>query len=314
MPRAKRPRGERRPLRLIGVLPLLALLLAGPAEADYETAIAAFDKGDYEAAYDLLLPLAEGGDRNAQFTIGFMYDYGRGLPASKPDAVMWYRLAAEQGLTVAQFTLGAIFEAGRAAPLDLIEAFRWYSVAARNLAEGETRDTVIKRRDAIAARLSIADRAEAEARIAGLASEPASPSATTAAAAPEPATAVQPAEPAAPPAAEPPPPPESEPEPDPIPDPTPDPATTRVLDERLRTLGEIVRSVDSVVSADPGWVRLNNWEVETMEILESRLGRAAAEGLRAQAGDTILGDPLGNFQNTTGGYRRYLEALKAQTR
>ena len=301
MPGAKRPRGERRPLRLIGVLPLLALLLAGPAEADYKTAIAAFDKGDYEAAYDLLLPLAEGGDRNAQFTIGFMYDYGRGLPASKPDAVMWYRLAAEQGLTVAQFTLGAIFEAGRAAPLDLIEAFRWYSVAARNLAEGETRDTVIKRRDAIAARLSIADRAEAEARIAGLASEPASPSATTAA--PEPATAAPPAEPAAPPAAEPPPP-ESE----------PDPATTRFLDERLRTLGEIVRSVDSVVSADPGWVRLNNWEVETMAMLESRLGRAAAEGLRAQAGDTILGDPLGNFQNTTGGYRRYLEALKAQTR
>lgn len=305
MPGAKRPRGERRPLRLIGVLPLLALLLAGPAEADYKTAIAAFDKGDYEAAYDLLLPLAEGGDRNAQFTIGFMYDYGRGLPASKPDAVMWYRLAAEQGLTVAQFTLGAIFEAGRAAPLDLIEAFRWYRVAARNLAEGETRDTVIKRRDAIAARLSIADRVEAEARIAGLASEPASPRATTAAAAPEPATAAPPAEPAAPPAAEPPPP-ESEPE--------PDPATTRFLDERLRTLGEIVRSVDSVVSADPGWVRLNNWEVETMAMLESRLGRGAAEGLRAQAGDTILGDPLGNFQNTTGGYRRYLEALKAQTR
>ena len=124
MPKAKRPGRERRPLRSIGVLPLLALLLAGPAEADYETAIAAFDKGDYEAAYDLLLPLAEGGDRNAQFTIGFMYDYGRGLPASKPDAVTWYRLAAEQGLTVAQFTLGTIFEAGRAAPLDLIVSFR----------------------------------------------------------------------------------------------------------------------------------------------------------------------------------------------
>ena len=301
MPKAKRPGGERRPLRSIGVLPLLALLLAGPAEADYETAIAAFDKGDYEAAYDLLLPLAEGGDRNAQFTIGFMYDYGRGLPASKPDAVTWYRLAAEQGLTVAQFTLGTIFEAGRAAPLDLIEAFRWYSVAARNLAEGETRDTVIERRDAVAARLSIADRAEAEARIAGRASEPASPSATTA---------------AAPPAAETPPPPESEPEPAPAPapDPAPDPAKTRFLDERLRTLDEIARSVDSVVSVDPGWVRLNNWEVETMRILESRLGRRAAEGLRARAGDTILGDPLGNFQNATGGYRRYLEALKVQTR
>ena len=69
-----------------------------------------------------------------------------------------------------------------------------------------------------------------------------------------------------------------------------------------------------MVSVDPGWVRLNNWEVETMRILESRLGRSAAEGLRARAGDTVLGDPLGNFQNATGGYRRYLEALKAQIR
>lgn len=40
---------------------------------------------------------AEHGVADAQFTLGFMYEEGRGVEADNVEAVKWYRLAAEQG-------------------------------------------------------------------------------------------------------------------------------------------------------------------------------------------------------------------------
>ena len=40
---------------------------------------------------------AEQGDASAQFNLGLMYEYGRGVPQNYSEAVKWYRLAAEQG-------------------------------------------------------------------------------------------------------------------------------------------------------------------------------------------------------------------------
>lgn len=80
-----------------GLAALLALALAGPAWADFEDAVDAYKRGDYEFAYRELLVLAEKGHPVAQFNLGFLYDTGRGVPQDFEEAVKWYRRAAAQG-------------------------------------------------------------------------------------------------------------------------------------------------------------------------------------------------------------------------
>ena len=50
---------------------------------------------------------AEQGDASAQYSLGVMYDFGRGVLEDDAEAVRWYRLAAEQGDADAQNRLGS---------------------------------------------------------------------------------------------------------------------------------------------------------------------------------------------------------------
>jgi TPR repeat protein len=60
---------------------VLALALFGVAAAgQLEDGVAAYQLGDYETAMQLLRPLAEQGNAEAQFTIGQMYENGQGVP------------------------------------------------------------------------------------------------------------------------------------------------------------------------------------------------------------------------------------------
>ncbi len=66
-----------------------------------------------ETAYRLA---AEQGDASAQFSLGFMYANGYGVPKDDQAAVQWYRLAEEQGHAKAQSNLGVMYEKGRGVP------------------------------------------------------------------------------------------------------------------------------------------------------------------------------------------------------
>jgi hypothetical protein len=57
---------------------------------------AAYQRGDYAAAYRLWLPLAQQGSSLAQLNIGRMYERGEGMPQNQQAAMDWYRKAAEQ--------------------------------------------------------------------------------------------------------------------------------------------------------------------------------------------------------------------------
>ena len=46
------------------------------------------------------------GDAKAQYSLGYMYDFGEGVPQNDAEAVRWYRMAAEQGHAKALFNLG----------------------------------------------------------------------------------------------------------------------------------------------------------------------------------------------------------------
>lgn len=106
------------------IVALLAPINAGAQ--DFATGNTAYLAGDHETAFNEWRPLAEQGNARAQFKLGWMYNFGRGVPRDDAEAVKWYRLAAEQGDPEAQFTLGGMYYIGRDVPQDYTEAVKWY--------------------------------------------------------------------------------------------------------------------------------------------------------------------------------------------
>ena len=79
---------------------------------------------------DALRARAEAGVASAQFSLGFKYNTGQGVPQDYLEAARWYRLAADQGNASAQFNLGFMYANGLGVPEDDAEALRWYRLAA----------------------------------------------------------------------------------------------------------------------------------------------------------------------------------------
>jgi hypothetical protein len=84
------------------LLPLLTFLVAAafawPAGAQttrFEEGYAAYQNKDYDTALYYWMPLAENNQANAQYNIGIMYLYGRGVPVSAAKALMWLLLARD---------------------------------------------------------------------------------------------------------------------------------------------------------------------------------------------------------------------------
>lgn len=108
----------------------IALGLAAPAWAGWDEGWAAYEQGDYEMALQEWRPLAEQGDADAQYNLGVMYQYGRGVAEDPAEAATWYRKAAEQGDAGAQYNLGVMYVEGQGVAQDYDEAVAWYRKAA----------------------------------------------------------------------------------------------------------------------------------------------------------------------------------------
>ncbi|HJQ61074.1 MAG TPA: tetratricopeptide repeat protein [Vineibacter sp.] len=91
---------------------------------------AAIDRGDHENAIRLLRPLADQGDANAQFRLGFMHQLGMGVAVDDVEAATWYRKAALQAHAEARYRLGMLYAAGIGVSRNATEASRWLRLAA----------------------------------------------------------------------------------------------------------------------------------------------------------------------------------------
>ena len=100
----------------------LLVSLAVPVWAGYDEGLAAFERGDYETAVREFELLAEQGDADAQFFLGFMYGDGQGVAPDDAEAVKWYRRAAEQDHADAQNNLGFMYERGRGVSQDCYDS------------------------------------------------------------------------------------------------------------------------------------------------------------------------------------------------
>jgi hypothetical protein len=142
-------------------------------------------KGDYETAIARLRPLAEGGDRTAQAMLGEAYY----LRQDHAKAVKWLRISAQQGNAGAQYYLGLMFrDSLGSVPKDNIHAYKWFILSAKGASSEswpkpedtwdplarsfrarqseKMRKSFLARvevaRDALAAEMSAAERADAE--------------------------------------------------------------------------------------------------------------------------------------------------------
>ena len=73
----------------------------------YQEAIDAYKRKDYKTAYQLILPLAKKGYSKAQYSLGMMYEKGKGVNKDSDRAKKWFQYAADQGLAKAQKKLNS---------------------------------------------------------------------------------------------------------------------------------------------------------------------------------------------------------------
>jgi TPR repeat protein len=70
------------------------------------------------------------GDADAQYNLGVLYRYGRGVAQDYAEAMRWYKKAADQGNADAQNNIGMLYMQGLGVAQDYAEAMRWYRKAA----------------------------------------------------------------------------------------------------------------------------------------------------------------------------------------
>ncbi len=137
---------------------LLLAALAGTAVAGpFEDGESAYQRGDYATALREFRVLAEQGDADAQTNLGFIYNYGQGVPQDYAEAANWYRKAAEQGHTGGQYNLGLMYFRGWGVPQDDVQAHMWL-----NLAGTQGDEKAAKNRDIVTALMTPAQIAEAQ--------------------------------------------------------------------------------------------------------------------------------------------------------
>ena len=146
--------------RHLALAAVLALGAAGVSAQDYEKGRSAYNAGDYQTAFQEMMPLAEQGNDMAQFYIGMMYEMGEGAPQSDANALLWFRLAVRSIVPLRMhlgemYSMAAIENYVEGVPPDFVRALMWQTIATRSgwtpsedlrdrLAEGMTPEDISK--------------------------------------------------------------------------------------------------------------------------------------------------------------------------
>ncbi len=118
---------------------LICTIFVAPAQAsDIDDARAAAEAGDHDTALEILMPLAEEHDAQAEHAIGIFYFYGLGVEQDYEESAKWFRRSAEQGYAKGQSGLGLMYASGWGVKQDYDEARKWLRKAAnQGLAEAQ---------------------------------------------------------------------------------------------------------------------------------------------------------------------------------
>lgn len=87
---------------LISLILLFLLASCVTGSLNLREGIQSFKAQDYRRAFIRLKPEAEKGQPDAQYAVGYMYYYGRGVVEDRKKAWFWINLAAKAGQVEAQ--------------------------------------------------------------------------------------------------------------------------------------------------------------------------------------------------------------------
>ena len=99
-------------------------------KTEYKRGRMAFLFGQYDAAYKILLPLAENGYAKAQATVGWIFHTGKGKKKDLGKALEWYEKAAKNNHPVALNNIGVFYEQGLYVGKSSKKAAKWYKESA----------------------------------------------------------------------------------------------------------------------------------------------------------------------------------------
>lgn len=102
----------------------------GDAVAQMKVGLAFDQEQAFEEAVLWYRKAAEQGLSEAQNNLGVMYKDGQGVVQDYAEAARWFQMAAEQGNTLSQSNLGWLYHAGKGVPRDTTLALYWYQQAA----------------------------------------------------------------------------------------------------------------------------------------------------------------------------------------
>lgn len=118
-----------RALLLALPMALAVLIAASTARADFSDAVDAYNRGDYEDAFQEWLLYAAENDSRALYNLGQMYRLGRGVDQNLLIAQQYYRRASALGHVGAHGNLGSMFFSKD--PPDFQQALYHWRIAAR---------------------------------------------------------------------------------------------------------------------------------------------------------------------------------------
>jgi len=111
---------------------MLSISFIGSTLAESNDVWDAYKKGNYKAALNEWLPLAEKGSAEAQFNLAGMYAKGYGVVMDEKKSFDWYKKSAEQGHAKAQYNLGVMYLIGSGVTKSLSDAKHWLRLAYDN--------------------------------------------------------------------------------------------------------------------------------------------------------------------------------------
>ena len=140
---------------------VLALLLAGPAAADWESipdmykkqdaGLRHYERGDYERAFEHLSETAVRGLKKSQYILAFMFMKGQYVDKSTLLAMGWLGVAKESGEKEWLDLFDSLYDLMTAAQQAIIndkvlQYVAWYGLQAQNVECGQRHATVGSRR------------------------------------------------------------------------------------------------------------------------------------------------------------------------
>jgi hypothetical protein len=103
--------------------------IASTMGAEVPNSVAQIQNPNSPSLLDKLRAVAIGGDQQAAYQLGMIYESGDGVSRDFEEAVRWYRLAADGGYREAQYELGVFQQIGLGTELNLVEALKWLKLS-----------------------------------------------------------------------------------------------------------------------------------------------------------------------------------------